>query len=311
MVIEETKVSCDRAKRISDRINLDGAIFANSIGLFRGLWVLWDSDQVEISEAASIEQEIHVIVMSTAKPPWLLSAIYASSRYAKRRMLWKNLESVASLHSMPWVITEDFNEVLMGEDKFGGSLVNINRALRFQDCLNNCRMIDIGFSGPRFTWKKVTRITVLLNCALRKLGEFNSSSLSGSNQCGFHTQPFKETWDNTSSLQQALSNFSSKVNSWNKNQFGNLFHMKRRILARLKGIQESISLRLNSILVDLESKLWLEYAKVAKLEEEFWAMKARILWLVEEDRNTSFYHTLAFVPQKQNCILCMKDSLGN
>ena len=31
-------------------------------------------------------------------------------------------------------------------------LVNISKALRFQDCLNNCRMIDIGFSRPRYTW---------------------------------------------------------------------------------------------------------------------------------------------------------------
>lgn len=43
MVIGETKVSGVRAERISNRINLDRAIFANSIGLSGGLWVLWDS----------------------------------------------------------------------------------------------------------------------------------------------------------------------------------------------------------------------------------------------------------------------------
>jgi len=42
--------------------------------------------------------------------------------------------------------------VLMGKDKFDGCSINISRALCFQDCLNNCRMIDIGYSGPRFTW---------------------------------------------------------------------------------------------------------------------------------------------------------------
>jgi len=40
MVVSETKVSGERANRISKRINLDGAIFANSIGLSGGLWVL-------------------------------------------------------------------------------------------------------------------------------------------------------------------------------------------------------------------------------------------------------------------------------
>lgn len=32
---------------------------------------------------------------------------------------------VASLHSIPWVIADDFNEVLMGDDKFDGNSVNI------------------------------------------------------------------------------------------------------------------------------------------------------------------------------------------
>ena len=40
-------------------------------------------------------------------------------------------------------------------------------------------------------------------------------------------------------------------------------------------------------------------------------MKAWILWLVEGDRNTSFYHTSALVPWKRNRILCMKDRIGN
>ena len=40
-------------------------------------------------------------------------------------------------------------------------------------------------------------------------------------------------------------------------------------------------------------------------------MKVRILWLVEGDRNTSFYHTLALVRRKHNHILCMKDRMGN
>ena len=40
-------------------------------------------------------------------------------------------------------------------------------------------------------------------------------------------------------------------------------------------------------------------------------MEARILWLVEGDRNISFYHTSAFMRRRRNCILCMKDRMGN
>ena len=40
-------------------------------------------------------------------------------------------------------------------------------------------------------------------------------------------------------------------------------------------------------------------------------MKARILWLVEGDRNTAFYHTSALVRKRRNRILCLKDRVGN
>ena len=72
-----------------------------------------------------------------------------------------------------------------------------------------------------------------------------------------------------------------------------------------------MSLGPNAFLVDLERKLRFEYAEMAKIEEEFLAMKAQILLLVEGDRNTSFYHTSALVRRKRNRIICMNDRMGN
>lgn len=40
MIVVETKVSGESVRRISENLDLDGAIFANSIGHTRGLWVL-------------------------------------------------------------------------------------------------------------------------------------------------------------------------------------------------------------------------------------------------------------------------------
>lgn len=90
-----------------------------------------------------------------------------------------------------------------------------------------------------------------------------------------------------------------------------MFQRKKRVLARLKDIQESLAASLNTYLVNLEKKLRAEFSKVAKLEEEFWAMKSQILWLVEGDRITTFYHTTALVRKRRNRILCMKDRMGN
>lgn len=152
LIVSKTKVSGARAKVITERLPCDGAIHANYIGHSGGLWVLWDSTQVEVFELSSTEQEVHVIVKDlTLGYSWFLLAIYASPRYAERKLLWENLATVAGLHSMPWVMAGDFNEILDGEDKFGGRSVNLSRAMKFQECLNNCRMIDLGFFGPKFT----------------------------------------------------------------------------------------------------------------------------------------------------------------
>lgn len=163
MVIFETKASGMKAKSITNRLPLHGAIHANNFGLSRGLWVLWDSNKVEVSELSSTEQEIHSMVKDLSLGVfWLLTIVYASPRFAERHLLWDNLALVANLHDLPWVIVGDFNKVLNVEEKFGGLVVDLHWALRFQDFLNYCRMIDLGFSGPEFTWSNNQPLTHLI-----------------------------------------------------------------------------------------------------------------------------------------------------
>lgn len=61
----------------------------------------------------------------------------------------------------------------------------------------------------------------------------------------------------------------------------------------------------------LEKELKAEFVEISKLEEEFWAIKSRITWLVEGDKNIGFYHTSALVRRRRNCISCIKDRVGN
>ena len=102
MIITRTKTSGLKAKNITDRLQFDGAIHANNIGFTGGLWVLWDSTQVEVSELSSTEQEIHTMVRDiSSNSSWLMSAIYASPRFMERLLLWENFSKVAELHNLP------------------------------------------------------------------------------------------------------------------------------------------------------------------------------------------------------------------
>ena len=49
LIVTETRVGGDRAKEIIDRLPFSGAIHADTIGYAGGIWLLWNSDTVEVS----------------------------------------------------------------------------------------------------------------------------------------------------------------------------------------------------------------------------------------------------------------------
>ena len=244
---------------------------------------------------------------------------------------------LAGMHSLPWMIADDFNEILLGEDKYGGRVVNTARALRFQECLNNCGMIDLGFSGPRYTWSNHHPLSHLIqeridrayanadwnvlypNASVKHLkrahSDHNPILLSFVNVSGiqltrsFRYQPMwlshpsfpeivREAWVRPNDLSIAINNFTTKAKLWNKEHFGNIYHRKKRASARLHEVQVALANRQNNILINLEKSLRAELIEISKQEEEFWNMKARLSWTVEGDRNISFFHTLALVRRR-------------
>ena len=55
----------------------------------------------------------------------------------------------------------------------------------------------------------------------------------------------------------------------------------------------------------------MELDLVLTQEEELWALKSRINWMIFGDRNTSFYHLSTIVRRKRNKILAIKNSVGD
>ena len=60
--------------------------------------------------------------------------------------------------------------------------------------------------------------------------------------------------------------FVKRIKVWNKNVFGNLFHKKRVILARLEGAQHVIATNPNNFLLSLEKQLMEEYNSILDQE---------------------------------------------
>ena len=122
VVVTETRVRVDRVGKIIEGLPFDGYITTDTVRYAGGLWMLWKTEDVEVSHLSSTEQEIHAsIKVHSSNLTWLISTIYASPRLAERQILWNNLKTVAQLHNLPWLMLGDFNEVLCGEDKFGAN----------------------------------------------------------------------------------------------------------------------------------------------------------------------------------------------
>jgi hypothetical protein len=52
----------------------------------------------------------------------------------------------------PWIACGDFNEVLCQQEHAGPRELLDSQIQQFKDCLDDCGLSDLGFSGPTFTW---------------------------------------------------------------------------------------------------------------------------------------------------------------
>ena len=62
------------------------------------------------------------------------------------------LRMLSTKSKPPQCCFSDFNELLEVADKKGGAPWSYNLMQSFQDVLDDCGFIDLGFSGPKFTW---------------------------------------------------------------------------------------------------------------------------------------------------------------
>lgn len=98
------------------------------------------------------EQIITVYIQDESRRRWLLSVVYASTYLSLRDELWDYIRKLGGIIDMPWTLLGDFNQPLCVADKYGGRLISNNRIVRMQCMIDECGLIDLGFTGPKCTW---------------------------------------------------------------------------------------------------------------------------------------------------------------
>ncbi|RYR16350.1 hypothetical protein Ahy_B04g073348 [Arachis hypogaea] len=155
----ETHISGARGKQVRDKMGFDKAFVVDAVGHAGGIWCLWDSAVWRVDILNHDRQFIHLKISdaSSNSTPWLITAVYGSPQRITRRTLWATIKAYASSVNLPWCLLGDFNAMLHDHEKRGGARYNHQSACKeFQECVSTSGLIDLGYSGWPFTWKRGT-----------------------------------------------------------------------------------------------------------------------------------------------------------
>ncbi|CAL1402102.1 unnamed protein product [Linum trigynum] len=316
-----------------------------------GIWIFWDARRFQAQVTSACSQHITIRISQNNMTDWMLTAVYASPRPARQRPLWDSISAQSRSIDIPWILTGDFNAIRSPVEKSGAaSVATLRRCRVFNERINDADLVDLGFSGPNFTWSrgedsgtyKASRIdrslcniawnSVFPNTVVRHLPRLNSdhnpilTSFASQGQSSNLSRPFKfeaawltsntllstiaGAWDSSASLPDALSNLSSALQAWNREVFGNVQQKKRRLLGRIRGIEMRLSEAFHPGLAKLHSKLEAELDAVLEQEELIWYQRSRESWVKFGERNTSYFHQQANIKRRRNKITSLRDQAG-
>nr|XP_029145187.1 uncharacterized protein LOC114924518 [Arachis hypogaea] len=167
-VLLETHVSGSKAEVIIRKLGFDSWCRSEAEGFAGGIWCLWNKKEWNIEPLKVHKQFIHLNIKDNENRNWYCTCVYGSPQPGTRSSLWEELENFAATIQGPWCVGGDFNSIISLEET-GGSFNLSQDSRRFQDCIQNCGLKDLGFSGPPFTWQR-NRVKRRLDQLLCNLG---------------------------------------------------------------------------------------------------------------------------------------------
>lgn len=120
----------------------------------------------------------------------------------------------------------------------------------------------------------------------------------------------RESWAFNRSVSEKILNLITEAQIWNQSVFGHIINRKKRLKARINGIQKSLESYPSSRLEDLDAQLRREYEEACLQEGILWMQKSRSEWINLGDRKTAYYHAKATKRRRRNLILSLKDDDG-
>ncbi|XP_021833608.1 uncharacterized protein LOC110773399 [Prunus avium] len=145
----EPRISGSRALNVAKNLGFSHYHIVDAIGFSGGVWLLWNDFSVSLQVIAHSSQSITAIVHFRNKW-WLLTVVYANPHSRIRESLWTYFDGLAKASNLPWLVMGDFNDTVCATEKCGGNFDPGGSS--FVNWIDRNQLIDLGFSGAKFTW---------------------------------------------------------------------------------------------------------------------------------------------------------------
>ncbi|KAH7843145.1 hypothetical protein Vadar_013178 [Vaccinium darrowii] len=346
---KEMKNGVTRLEVVKHALGMDGSLWVEPAGLAGGLAIFWKgATKVDLKYQCScfIDVQINEEDGST----WRLINVYFSSRSEIRRAQWEVILYHKDRLGEDWLIWGDMNDITSVGEKRGGISPASWELKGFQEFINQCNLIDLGYTGFPFTWcnnragseciqERLDRALATPSWMLR----FSQAYVEHLNSVGsdhsallLHLYPtvhqyrapfrFDARWVQDEEVLPLIEQ------AWQAPVQGSkCFGVQQRIKEcrnsiqvwkkhkrlnsrhKIEEIQKEIHQIQNGPL--LQNRDRLQHLKGLlhhewNKEELFWKQKARINWLQHGDNNTKFFHASVMQRRARNRISGVENMSG-
>ncbi|KAM2069822.1 hypothetical protein ACFX16_001292 [Malus domestica] len=153
--LSETKMKDHRLDGIRRRLGYSNGFHVPPVGRAGGL-SLWWQDSLRVIVVFSSKHVIDVCYYLEEVGSWVRGTfVYGTSYRAEKVEFWNWLQNSFGPTDIPWLCGGDFNEFMWDSEKSGGTSVLYNRPTFLSNFLSAAELMDLGFIGPKFTWRGI------------------------------------------------------------------------------------------------------------------------------------------------------------
>lgn len=345
--LSETLVKNNKIAEICKKIGFAGYHAVDVQGHGGGLALFWKNEG-GVSVLESCNNFIDFEVVNDQVGRWRYTGIYGYPERRRREEAWSMLQNLAARSSLPWCVIGDFNDMVVDGEKRGGRRHPRSLLQGFSDTIMDCRLIDLGFDGEKYTWERGrgtdnwvqerldrglanSAWTDLFPNAVVKVMEASTSDhlplfLDLNRKVYVHKGKrfrFENVWIKEKECY-------SLINScWRSEELGSIVEKMSKCCLVLEewggGLVKEMREQLKACRLQMRkfrsrrdvqgikeyNSARGEFLKLLEKQEIFWQQRAKQYWLTEGDQNSRFFHRYAANRRRNNNIKGLEDSNGN